>query len=195
MVKLNGKVALAALAMVAAAWANQPPLTPDPAKTPGDVLTTDASLVCEKGYSSAVRNVPPALKREVYRLYGIEKKPGEDWEVDHLISLELGGSNSIRNLWPQAGFTTPWNYHVKDRLENALHHLVCHGELPLPVVQRAIARDWIRTFQIVCGNPLVASRSEHREGCMNFRYGARYPRFFHLSLEARRSLFELGRYK
>lgn len=173
------KVALAALIAVGAAVA-APPTTPDPAKTPGDVLTTDASLVCQKGYSSAVRDVPLALKHEVYRLYGIEKGPGEDWEIDHLIPLGLGGSNSIRNLWPQAGFTNPWNYHAKDRLENALHYLVCHGELPLPVVQRAMAKDWIRTFQVVCG----------LEGCMDFQYGARYPRVFHLSPEARRLLLE-----
>ncbi|WP_022797626.1 HNH endonuclease [Thermus islandicus] len=136
----------------------KPPLLPDPAKTPGDVLTQDPQVVCVKGYSRQVRNVPPALKRAVYRAYGIEKAPGEDWEVDHLIPLELGGSNSVRNLWPQAGFTRPWNYHVKDRLENALHHLVCRGELPLPLAQRAIAKDWIATFRVVCGDPETGCR-------------------------------------
>lgn len=163
---------------------NTPPILPDASKTPGDVLTTDASLVCQKGYSASVRNVPPALKRQVFALYGLTKKAGQDWEVDHLISLELGGSNSVRNLWPQAGFTTPWNYHVKDRLENALHYLVCRGELPLSVAQHAIAKNWIEAFKAVCGDAAG--------GCAAFRYGSRYPEAFHLTPEAKQKLSALG---
>lgn len=161
-----------------------PPLLPDPSKTPGDVLTTDASLVCQKGYSASVRNVPPALKQQIFALYGLMKERGQDWEVDHLISLELGGSNSVKNLWPQAGFTVPWNYHVKDRLENALHYLVCHGELSLETAQRAIAKNWIEAFKAVCGDPA--------DGCAAFRFGSRYPRTFHLTLEAKQKLSALG---
>ncbi|WP_174720030.1 MULTISPECIES: hypothetical protein [unclassified Meiothermus] len=174
---------LGVLLGIAAAQAT-PPLLPDAAKTPGDVLTTDASLVCQKGYSASVRNVPPALKQQVFALYGLTKAPGQDWEVDHLISLELGGSNSVRNLWPQAGFITPWNYHVKDRLENALHYLVCRGELPLSVAQHAIAKNWIEAFKAVCGDAA--------EGCAAFRFGARYPEAFHLTPEAKQRLFALG---
>ena len=73
--------------------------------------------------------------------------------LSHLISLELGGSNSGKNLWPQAGFTVPWNYHGKDRLDYALHYLVCHGELSLETAQRAIAKNWIEAFKAVCGDP------------------------------------------
>jgi hypothetical protein len=40
--------------------------------------------------------------------------------VDHLIPLELGGSNDIANLWPQS-YVTVWNAHMKDRLENRLN--------------------------------------------------------------------------
>jgi hypothetical protein len=38
--------------------------------------------------------------------------------VDHLVSLEIGGANTVQNLWPQSYDTTPWNAHVKDKLEN-----------------------------------------------------------------------------
>ena len=84
--------------------------------------------------------------------YGLVKRPGEDWEVDHLISLELGGSNALSNLWPEAGFTTPFNYHVKDKLENAMHDLICAGRLNLRDAQREIASDWTVAYKTYLGN-------------------------------------------
>jgi hypothetical protein len=85
------------------ALAQQPtPLLPDPKLTPGDVFDVTAQDVCVPGYAKKVRAVPAWLKRRAYAEYGItEYKPG-DYEVDHLIPLSLGGSNSIRNLWPQS---------------------------------------------------------------------------------------------
>jgi hypothetical protein len=84
-------------------------------------MTTDASAICVKGYTKTVRDVPKAVKEQAYRSYGITtRKPGE-YEIDPLISLELGGSNSIRNLWPESFITQPLNAHVKDKLENKLH--------------------------------------------------------------------------
>ena len=41
-------------------------------------------------------------------------------EIDHIVPLELGGSNDIANLFPEPGSGTA-NYHVKDRLENTRH--------------------------------------------------------------------------
>jgi hypothetical protein len=38
------------------------------------------------------------MKREVYGEYGVTSHGLGDYEVDHLIALELGGSNSIKNL-------------------------------------------------------------------------------------------------
>jgi len=128
---------------------------PDPRLTPGDVLTTDLRRICTPGYTKTVRNVPQALKEEVYREYGIsQRKPGE-YEVDHLISLELGGSNSIRNLWPQSYLTKPLNAHVKDTLENTLHDLACSGKISIQEAQRAIAENWIEAYQKYVG-PLPA---------------------------------------
>jgi hypothetical protein len=52
-----------------------------------------------------------------------------------------GGSNSLKNLWPESHRSSPWNTQVKDRLEDKLHELVCSGQLDLKTAQQAIASD------------------------------------------------------
>jgi hypothetical protein len=123
------------------------PFLPDSARTPGAILEVTAADICVPGYSRRVRNVPAPVKRGVYASYGIRRHRPGDYEVDHLISLELGGSNSQRNLWPESFHTSPWNAHVKDDLENELHRRVCNGTLDLAVAQREIATDWVAAWR------------------------------------------------
>jgi hypothetical protein len=120
---------------------------PDSTMTPGAIFegVTDAE-VCVPGYSRNVRNVPASVKREVYAEYGMQ--PGVapcPCEVDHLISLELCGSNEKSNLWPQP-YAGEWNARQKDKLENFLHKQVCEGNITLEDAQHKIARDWIQTY-------------------------------------------------
>ena len=136
-----------------------PPIMPNPVKTPGDTLSVTKSDICVPGYSKKVRDVPESVKRQDYVSYGITSHQPHEYEVDHLISLELGGSNSIKNLWPQSYVTTPYNMHVKDVLENKLHKLVCDGTLDLKVAQRAIATDRIEAYRKYVGNDLLARES------------------------------------
>jgi hypothetical protein len=119
---------------------------PDPKMTPGDVLDVTPQDFCVSGYSSKVRDVPESVKNEAYQEYGITSHQPGAYEVDHLISLELGGSNSLRNLWPQS-YSGEWNAHTKDALENKLHALVCSGSLDMKVAQQAIATNWIAAYE------------------------------------------------
>jgi hypothetical protein len=132
--------------------AGQPtPILPDPKLTPGDTFDVTVQDVCVPGYAKKVRAVPAWLKRQAYAEYEItEHEPG-DYEVDHLIPLSLGGSNSIRNLWPQSAKTSPCNAYVKDALERKLHELVCAGQLDLKAAQREIASNWIDAYQKYVG--------------------------------------------
>jgi hypothetical protein len=119
---------------------------PDPRCTPGaiDPAVTQANIhrtICVSGYTKKVR--PPAeqtdrFKYEVaYPAYGDPR--GMRTELDHLVSLELGGSNDAANLWPES----PPSPNPKDRVENALHEAVCDGRVSLAAAQRAIAGDWM----------------------------------------------------
>ena len=66
-------------------------------------------------------------KFDVEREYGLAAKLyGSTIEIDHIVSLELGGSNDIANLCPKEA-TLPGGvpgYHVKDKLENKVQPLL-----------------------------------------------------------------------
>ena len=128
------------------------PYLPDPNLTPGDILDVTASDICVSGYSSKVRDVPESVKDQVYAEYGITSHAPNSYEVDHLISLELGGSNSIKNLWPES-YSGDWNARVKDKLENRMHSLVCDGSLDLATAQREEATNWIAAYKKYIGEP------------------------------------------
>jgi hypothetical protein len=118
---------------------------PDPQLTPGATLDVTTKDICVPGYTKKIRNVPVAVKRQVYQEYGAVYRPGA-YEIDHLEPLELGGSNSIRNLWPES-YDIQWNARIKDELENRLHLLACNGTVSLDEAQHAIATDWVTAYK------------------------------------------------
>jgi hypothetical protein len=112
----------------------------DPARTPG-VLNPEVtqanirSTICRSGWTETIR--PPTsytndLKRRQMLQYG-ETGSLSDYQEDHLISLELGGSpTDPRNLWPEP---YPRAADV-DKLENELNTEVCSGRLTLAQAQQ-----------------------------------------------------------
>jgi hypothetical protein len=90
------------------------------AKEPGTAYVGD---ICESGYTANVRDVPDKLKKQVYFEYKIYTHKAYEYEIDHIISLELGGDNDISNLYPQPKTPYP-GYKDKDKIENMLHKKV-----------------------------------------------------------------------
>jgi hypothetical protein len=118
----------------------------DKACTPGAVFANvTTAQICKSGYASSVRDVSESTKDEVYAEYGITTHTTGQYEVDHLVSLELGGSNDIANLWPEAASPTP-GFHQKDEVENTLHDEVCNGTISLAKAQGEIASDWLAIY-------------------------------------------------
>lgn len=142
------------------------PVQPDPHLTPGAVFSNvTVEQICTPGYANGsdtsnnghgVRYVPRALKWKVFKAYfGKVPDATGNYEVDHLISLELGGSNDQANLWPESYLTDPYNAHVKDKLEDKMHALIkqCLTEKGhtaatalLKQFQHEIATDWIAAY-------------------------------------------------
>lgn len=156
---------LAALCLSLPAWAGD---LPDPKLTPGVVRPgVTAADLCPVAHTPALRNVPDSEKMSVYREYGILPHQGycavqEGCEVDHLVSLELAGANDIGNLWPEPYSGTPWSAHVKDKLENKLHALVCEGTVTLSDAQSVISGDWIAAYKKYIGpNPQPVQAAAH----------------------------------
>jgi hypothetical protein len=122
---------------------------PDPACTPG-VLSTSvtqsdiAITICRSGYAATVRPTESdseAFKQKIMIAYREPGAPG-DYELDHLVPLELGGSNDAGNLWPEPDDHPAGAVNSKDLVENALNTAVCTGKVTLTAAQTAIAADW-----------------------------------------------------
>jgi len=124
-----------------------PALLPNARLSPGQVAITDKSKLCPHADTKARRDVPESEKLAVCLEYGISAKncTGKTYEIDHIISLELGGSNDVVNLFPEPYLPSP-GAHQKDQVENWLHQQVCTGQMPLAVAQREIAADWYQPY-------------------------------------------------
>lgn len=119
----------------------------NPAVTQTNIQTT----ICVSGYTATIR--PPVsytnpLKAELMRSYGLTGASSA-YELDHLISLELGGNpKSPSNLWPEAYLPVP-GAHEKDKVENYLHSQVCGGQMTLAAAQKVIATDWLSVWATI----------------------------------------------
>jgi hypothetical protein len=109
-------------------------------------------VLCSSSFHTGdIRNVPDSVKHAVEVAYGLEPRPyGSTLEIDHIISLELGGSNDISNLFPERADARP-GFRVKDKLENKLHALVCAGTITLSKARHGIAENWQALYTTVYG--------------------------------------------
>jgi hypothetical protein len=117
--------------------------------TPGATENVSKAQLCSAGFHTAtVRHVTESTKKAACVEYGLTPSQctGEKVEIDHLLSLELGGSNDLRNLWPQPYSPKP-GAREKDVVENSLHRLVCAGKIGLTEAQKCISTDWVACEQ------------------------------------------------
>lgn len=119
---------------------------PDRRLTPGAARFVSTSELCASQYSDDARAVSAEIRQRVFQEYGMAGK-SYNYELDYLISPELGGTDDISNLWPEPASAAGWNMQVKDALENRLHQMVCRGNISLTTAQKDLATDWISAYK------------------------------------------------
>lgn len=149
-------VGVAAMTLLLATWLARPDgiiggsrvtagERPSVTLTPGAVAPLSANQLCAGERPS--RRVAFSTRQAVLASYRMAHIDPDAYELDALITPELGGTTDAANLWPQLYSSPVWNARVKDELELLLPTLVCRGEVDLAQAQREIATDWIAAYQ------------------------------------------------
>ena len=105
--------------------------------------------------------MPESGKHTVEIEYGLEPKGyGSTLEIEHIVSLELGGSNDIASLYPDVAAlrNKGHGFHVKDKLENKVHDLVCDGTIGAAYWQALYKRYSGRSDGLTCRAQLLVVR-------------------------------------
>jgi hypothetical protein len=114
--------------------------------TPGATGSASITSLCTE-HAPARPAIPATVRSVILRDYRMEGVPEREYELDYLITPELGGIADRRNIWPERYDSRVWNAHVKDDLERLLPGLVCQGTLDLVTAQQDIATNWIAAYQ------------------------------------------------
>lgn len=107
------------------------PIGPDPDKTPGVLCENGSSYRYPEKIRYCNRNVEKSLKDRLIREYDREfgykigRMDRQQFKIDHLIPLCMGGSNDEKNLWPQHQTV----YEITDPFEQKLCELMAAGKL------------------------------------------------------------------
>ncbi|MEU8717941.1 hypothetical protein [Streptomyces sp. NPDC048663] len=103
------------------------------------------------GWTATVR--PPTsytnpLKARGIIDYGYSDTNMADYEEDHLVPLELGGSpRSTGNLWPEP-YSGTKTATTKDGVETKLKNAVCADTITLSAARSAIKTNWTTALQV-----------------------------------------------
>ncbi len=123
------------------------PIRPNPVHTPGVVRDLTQQTICTTRWGVDRRMVTQAMKRQVFKNYGIPWADHGLYEVDHLIPRSLGGADAVANLWPQA-WAGDYGARKKDVLEQKLGRKVCNGEITLTSARKSLKNDWIAAYRL-----------------------------------------------
>lgn len=111
-------------------------MLPNRKLTPGKVARRDKDR----------NGVTEEMERKVFDRYHIPWQRRPAFKVDHLIPVELGGADTIDNLWPQSRSIKPYNAKRKELLTQRLLARIASGQMTLAQAQNEIREDWISCF-------------------------------------------------
>lgn len=124
-----------ALALSGHLWAEEA-LVPNSKRTPGRVAKRDK----DRG------GVTLKMEQRVFARYHLPWSRRAEFKIDHLIPVELGGADTIDNLWPQSLRAKPYDADRKELLTEMLLARIRAGQMTIVQAQEQISRDWIDAF-------------------------------------------------
>ena len=111
-------------------------LLPNPKLTPGRVAEQEKDRA----------GVTAAMERKVFARYRLPWARRAEFKIDHLIPRELGGADTVDNLWPQSLRAKPYGADRKELLTEVLLTRIARGQMTLAQAREQISRDWIDAF-------------------------------------------------
>jgi hypothetical protein len=108
----------------------------NPKLTPGRVAKRDKDRL----------GVTLAMEQKVFARYRIPWTRRAEFKIDHLIPLELGGADTIDNLWPHSLRAKPYGPERKQLLTRFLLEKIAQRQMTEQQAQEIIRRDWIDAF-------------------------------------------------
>jgi hypothetical protein len=109
---------------------------PNPKLTPGRIAARDK----DRG------GVTLKMEQKVFARYRLPWSRRAEFKIDHLVPLELGGADTIDNLWPQNVRTKPYGPERKELLTGILLERIARKQITLEQAQEQIRKDWIDAF-------------------------------------------------
>jgi hypothetical protein len=129
-------VAFAFLFVLATDVQAQEALLPNSKLTPGRIAQSDK----DRG------GVSVEMEQKVFARYRLPWSRRPAYKIDHLIPVELGGADTIDNLWPQRLKARPYGPDRKELLAEVLLHRIARKQITLEQAQEQIRTDWIDAF-------------------------------------------------
>lgn len=121
--------------------------------TPGAVIAkATVALACKAGYARTVPAVSTAEAKAVFARYHIGYAKRAQYQLDHLISVGIGGSNAVANLWPEP-LAGKYGARAKDAVEAKITTMVCTGRSSLHDAQHAEAGNWSTAVKVLLAKP------------------------------------------
>jgi hypothetical protein len=133
---VNWLIVLSVVFVMTAKVSAQEALLPNPKLTPGRI----AGRAKDRG------GVTLKMEKKVFSRYRLPWPRRAEFKIDHLIPLELGGADTIDNLWPQNLRTKPYGADRKELLTEVLLEQIRTGQITIAQAQEQIRKDWIDAF-------------------------------------------------
>lgn len=133
---MNWLTTFSALFVFATHVAAAEALLPNRKLTPGRVAQSEDDR----------RGVTVEMEQKVFARYKLPWSSRPAFKIDHLIPLELGGADTLDNLWPQSLRARPYGWERKELLTEVLLQRIARKQITLQQAQEQIAYDWIDAF-------------------------------------------------